>query len=399
MAAGCDVNAVDRSGWTGRDWAEHMEQRRVLSILPVGAVACRPFSTEPPAEAVGPDSMGRGKNARDEELAATRIQARYRGHSYRRLHKFETPRVADDHIESEPEPELEPELEPEPEPRGWAMDAGGSQMITIMVMGQLDEFDDDDDDTGRSRGTLAPNGMTNQWFGGSGWVPVKLDRLHCSASELEDVLLSLLFGVSLAGHSQTRELTQGIDGHPVLNETTGAPGRYNMLYFDPVDGAAMVLQTTLQLEDGQRLFVRLRRRRNRQPEIAALKSELEAARAEVATLTITVENLKDEAALAESEAVELRTTVAELRPRSEVPAGDDAPQLDPRSSYETRPWPRDSKTTQPWQRRGQTPPGVLKMPPTALGYDIEGPERGLDAPASIDGPTAVNQVHLFPPRR
>ena len=75
---GCNVNAVDSVGWTGREWAEHMEQTAVLELLPHGSRCERPASR---LDTLLPEPR---RPDREKEAAALRIQARLRGKAARR---------------------------------------------------------------------------------------------------------------------------------------------------------------------------------------------------------------------------------------------------------------------------------------------------------------------------
>eukprot|EP01043_Picozoa_sp_COSAG02_P035640 COSAG02_NODE_2564_length_8524_cov_19.738398_5_plen_717_part_00 len=78
LKAGCDVNAVDSVGWTGKDWAEHMEQQAVLDVLPHDSRCERPASR---LDSLLPEPR---RPDREKEAATLRIQARLRGNAARR---------------------------------------------------------------------------------------------------------------------------------------------------------------------------------------------------------------------------------------------------------------------------------------------------------------------------
>ena len=78
LKAGCDVNAVDSVGWTGKDWAEHMEQQAVLDVLPQNSRCERPASR---LDSLLPEPR---RPDREKEAASLRIQARLRGNATRR---------------------------------------------------------------------------------------------------------------------------------------------------------------------------------------------------------------------------------------------------------------------------------------------------------------------------
>lgn len=86
LKAGCDVNAVDSVGWTGKDWAEHMEQQDVLRLLPRESRCERPASR---LDTLLPEPR---RPDREQELAAVKIQARLRGKAARREFDAESAR-------------------------------------------------------------------------------------------------------------------------------------------------------------------------------------------------------------------------------------------------------------------------------------------------------------------
>jgi ankyrin repeat protein len=86
LAAGCDVNALDSVGWTGKDWAEHMEQQAVLDVLPRESRCERPASR---LDTLLPEPR---RPDREKEAAALRIQSRLRGNAARREYAAETAR-------------------------------------------------------------------------------------------------------------------------------------------------------------------------------------------------------------------------------------------------------------------------------------------------------------------
>ena len=86
LAAGADVNVADSSGWTCRDWAEHMDQKQVLALLPAEALCRRPTSRLDDLSPRWDTLSGATRTDLDDTeraQAAARIQSRLRGNHTR----------------------------------------------------------------------------------------------------------------------------------------------------------------------------------------------------------------------------------------------------------------------------------------------------------------------------